>query len=42
MEDASLISAVKTPAEIGDDGVASIWIGNVKSMSYALPGGGSL
>lgn len=42
MEDASLISAVKSPAEIGDDGVASIWIGNVKSMSYALPGGGSI
>lgn len=42
MEGASLISAAKTPAEIGDDGVASIWIGNVKSMSYALPGGGSI
>lgn len=42
MEGASLISAAKTPAEIGDDGVASIWIGNVKSMTYALPGGGSV
>jgi hypothetical protein len=42
MEGASLISAAKTPAEIGDDGVASIWIGNVKSVSYALPGGGSI
>jgi hypothetical protein len=42
MEDASLISAAKSPAQIGDNGVASIWIGNVKSMSYALPGGGSI
>jgi hypothetical protein len=42
MEGASLISAAKTASEIGDDGVASIWIGNVKSVSYALPGGGSI
>lgn len=42
MEGASLISAAKAPTEIGDNGVASIWIGNVKSVSYALPGGGSI
>lgn len=42
MEGASLISSVKAPSEIGDDGVASIWIGNVKSVSYAFPGGGSI
>lgn len=42
MEGASLLSAAKTPADIGDNGVSSIWIGNVKSVSYAIPGGGSI
>ena len=42
MIDAALVVATASPADIGKEGVPSIWKSRVRQISYALPGGGTL
>ena len=42
MQDGALISAVTTPATMGNDEVPTLWKSGVRKVALALPGGGSI
>ena len=42
MQDAVLVSSVSDPAKIGQAEVSNIWTSGIRSVTFALPGGGSI